>query len=144
MRSAVFQCQQNVHLYCFGYHVGLVFPTFWSWQLMLIDTTANLSVGTSWRWGSSKMLIRLSVSITLVIIISLKVQVKVIMHKNVCPFSVLRRSALAFFWTKLVYFKFRVGISNFDRWMYFVIIVIYMLWTLTFLFWKNKNEQMVR
>jgi len=60
------------------------------------------------------MSIQLLVGITLVIIISLKVQVKVIMHKNLCPLSVLRSSASAFFWTKLVIFKFRVDLSNVD------------------------------
>jgi hypothetical protein len=61
------------------------------------------------------MSVQLLVGITLVIIISLKVQVKVIMHKNMCALSVVRRSALAFFWTKLAFFKFRVRLSNIDR-----------------------------
>jgi len=86
------------------------------------------------------MSIQLLVGITLVIIISLKVQAIVITHKNVCPLNVVRRSASALFWTKLAFFKFRVHLSNIDRWMSLVIIVIYVLWTLTFLFLQHRNE----
>jgi len=61
------------------------------------------------------MSIQLLVGFALVILISLNVQVNFVMHKNVCSLSVLRHSASASFWTKLVFFKFKVRLSNIDR-----------------------------